>query len=583
MPPRTLATLAHALSAAPDLDAALLALGEALAEVDRFAQIALVRYDARREMLVRPARGRRRQRGAQHGSRRRSTTCRRASAIAIAAGGTFVDFADHSDEFAPLFALQPVNDVGWLALRGLRFEGQLSAVIVLYEPRKFFGTRTSERLAPAVGAVRARVRCASSSARRARRRCARSRTSRSGVHGEYERKLATLEQQLLKARGHRSRRTADPERLVALEREAAKALGGRAPRRADAQPRSRRRSPRRSSSSRRRTSSCIAAASRCARRRARSTSSIACSRSTRRRTTRASWWTDCSRSSATTWARSAARSCCARPRSTRSTSPRRAASRPNVPAGAPDPVRRRRRGEGRRNAGAAARAGRRRGQERIRCCSDEYFTTGSFISFPLVYHGELVGVVNLTNRAMHGIFVEEDVERVRLLALVIALVATQCAPPRAPARDAECRLAPVPPLQHAIRQLATGASLSADESRAAFDAVMSGEATPAQIAALLVGLRVKGETPEEVAGAARALRGAMVQPRAPSARSDLVDTCGTGGGAVGDLQHLDRRGAARRRRRRAHREARQPLVHVAVRQRRRARGARRADRRDRRR
>jgi signal transduction protein with GAF and PtsI domain len=56
---------------------------------------------------------------------------------------------------------------------------------------------------------------------------------------------------------------------------------------------------------------------------------------------------------------------------------------------------------------------------------DEHFTTGSFISFPLVYHDALVGVVNLTNRAMHGIFVEEDVERVRLLALVIGLVATQ--------------------------------------------------------------------------------------------------------------------------------------------------------------
>ena len=37
----------------------------------------------------------------------------------------------------------------------------------------------------------------------------------------------------------------------------------------------------------------------------------------------------------------------------------------------------------------------------------------------------VVGVVNLTNRAMHGIFVEEDIERVRLLALVIGLVATQ--------------------------------------------------------------------------------------------------------------------------------------------------------------
>jgi anthranilate phosphoribosyltransferase len=60
---------------------------------------------------------------------------------------------------------------------------------------------------------------------------------------------------------------------------------------------------------------------------------------------------------------------------------------------------------------------------------------------------------------------------------------------------------------------------------------MSGEATAAQLAALLVALRVKGETPEEVAGAADALRGAMV--RLPAERpEELVDTCGTGGGAV---------------------------------------------------
>src|SRR2546426_905419 len=57
---------------------------------------------------------------------------------------------------------------------------------------------------------------------------------------------------------------------------------------------------------------------------------------------------------------------------------------------------------------------------------------------------------------------------------------------------------------------------------------MRGEATPAQIAALLMGLRVKGETPEEVAGAARALRDAMVRVEANGAH--LVDTCGTGGG-----------------------------------------------------
>jgi anthranilate phosphoribosyltransferase len=91
---------------------------------------------------------------------------------------------------------------------------------------------------------------------------------------------------------------------------------------------------------------------------------------------------------------------------------------------------------------------------------------------------------------------------------------------------------PAPPLQHAIRRLAAGASLTAEESHLAFDAVMSGEATPAQIASLLVGLRVKGETPDEVAGAAAALRGAMVH--LPAERPDeLVDTCGTGGGVIG--------------------------------------------------
>jgi signal transduction protein with GAF and PtsI domain len=53
---------------------------------------------------------------------------------------------------------------------------------------------------------------------------------------------------------------------------------------------------------------------------------------------------------------------------------------------------------------------------------DEYLTTGSFISFPLIYQSDLLGVVNLTNRAKRGVFIEEDVERVRLLGLVISLI-----------------------------------------------------------------------------------------------------------------------------------------------------------------
>src|SRR5688572_27259974 len=86
-------------------------------------------------------------------------------------------------------------------------------------------------------------------------------------------------------------------------------------------------------------------------------------------------------------------------------------------------------------------------------------------------------------------------------------------------------------VQTAIRRIAFGDSLDAELATEAFGTVMRGEATAAQIAALLIGLRVKGETADEVTGAARALRGAMV--RLPVAGvENLVDTCGTGGGAV---------------------------------------------------
>jgi anthranilate phosphoribosyltransferase len=86
-------------------------------------------------------------------------------------------------------------------------------------------------------------------------------------------------------------------------------------------------------------------------------------------------------------------------------------------------------------------------------------------------------------------------------------------------------------VQQAIRRLGAGESLSSDEARSVFDLVMAGEATPVQISALLVALRVKGETAAEIAGVVKALRAAMV--RLPADRpEDLVDTCGTGGGSV---------------------------------------------------
>lgn len=90
------------------------------------------------------------------------------------------------------------------------------------------------------------------------------------------------------------------------------------------------------------------------------------------------------------------------------------------------------------------------------------------------------------------------------------------------------------PLLDALRRLADGGHLDRDLAHAAFAELMAGEAPPSRIAALLMGLRVKGETPAELAGAILALRGAM--RRVPHGDPDaLVDTCGTGGGAVGTL------------------------------------------------
>jgi anthranilate phosphoribosyltransferase len=86
-------------------------------------------------------------------------------------------------------------------------------------------------------------------------------------------------------------------------------------------------------------------------------------------------------------------------------------------------------------------------------------------------------------------------------------------------------------LRHVLRGLAAGRAAEPDEVTAAFDVVMRGDATPAQVAGLLMGLRVQGETAAVVAAVARSLRSAMV-PLAADRPDELVDTCGTGGGTV---------------------------------------------------
>ncbi|MEP6729247.1 MAG: GAF domain-containing protein [bacterium] len=419
MPPRTLATLAHALSVAPDLEASLLALAESLSEVDRFAQLALVRFDARRSMLVD-----RLVPNVDLVTRQRLETTfdhlPTRERIAVATGGSFVEFGDHSDEFAQLFALAKLPDVGWLSLRGIRFEGQLAAIVVLYETRKFFGTRSSERLAPAAALFDlAFARFAEQEARNEAVRTLEDVTQR--VHSEYERKLGLLEEQLTVVSG--THQAGDPERLVALEREVAKAMedARRASKRATA------------------VEATVGAAveqlemahielhrrSEAVRQKTRTIYLID-------RVLTLDATTDDPRDMVNGLLTlvgddMGAQRCSLLLHIPDENALFLAAARgipTNVPAGYRVHI-----GQGVAGKVAATRepllvqdVAEAKHHPLIR---DELFTTGSFISFPLVYHGNLVGVVNLANRAMHGIFVDEDVERVRLLGLVISLVATQ--------------------------------------------------------------------------------------------------------------------------------------------------------------
>ena len=82
----------------------------------------------------------------------------------------------------------------------------------------------------------------------------------------------------------------------------------------------------------------------------------------------------------------------------------------------------------------------------------------------------------------------------------------------------------------ALAGVIDGRTLSMDEARGAMGSVMDGEATPAQLAALLVALRMRGESVEELAGFAAAMRDRVVRVDAPEG---VVDTCGTGGDGSG--------------------------------------------------
>ena len=126
-----------------------------------------------------------------------------------------------------------------------------------------------------------------------------------------------------------------------------------------------------------------------------------------------------------------------------------------------------------------------------------------------------------------------------------------------------------------IAKVATGATLNRAEAAAAFDAMLSGEVTPAQMGGFLMALRVRGESVEEITGAVAAMRAKMLRVKAPP---DAIDVVGTGGDGSGSYNVSTLRLDHRRRLRRSGRQARQSRGFLEIGRRRHAGRARRQDR-----
>ncbi len=129
-------------------------------------------------------------------------------------------------------------------------------------------------------------------------------------------------------------------------------------------------------------------------------------------------------------------------------------------------------------------------------------------------------------------------------------------------------------IRQALEAVVSGRNLDMPTARAVMDAMMEGEATPAQIGALIVALRMKGETVDELTGMVESMRAhATVVPLSV----DAVDSCGTGGDGAGTFNISTAVRAGRGGCGMPGRQAWQPRCLIPVRQRRCARGARGGD------
>lgn len=418
---RALPSLAHSLALAPDLNAALVALGEALLDSDRSAIVALLRYDGRKEML--------RERLTPTGGHVETGTVDTTFdhlppnvRTLVAGGGQFVDLGDRSVEYARLIGLTPFADGGLLSMRGLTTDGHLSAVLALYEQRKMFGTRTSERFAPLAALFDlAFTRFADREARDEAVNTLEAVTQR--VHADYLTRLSELERELDQARDTATSGEHDATSRLHLEQELRTAEENA--RRAAHQKQSL-------------EQQLMAAVGQLEQ------SHIELHRrhESLRQKTRTLYLVERALALDNTTGDPGplvdgllamvgddmqAQRCSLMLRAPEPDTLYLAAARgllPHIQLG-------QRTKYGKGVAGIVATT-----REPLLVqdvtdgamhplLRDEYLTTGSFISFPLVYHGELLGVVNLTNRAKRGVFIEEDVERVRLLGLVISLIVTR--------------------------------------------------------------------------------------------------------------------------------------------------------------
>lgn len=420
MPPKTLANLAHALNVAPSLDGALVALSEALLEVDRGATVTLMRYDGRRGLL------RDRLTPAGNAVVRQLVEARLdhlppAICAAVSAAGDVVDLGEHSSECLRTLGWTAPEDDMLLGLCGLKVDGQLSAVVALCESRKFFGTRTLERFAPFMALFElAFARMADREAREEAVRTLEDVTQR--VHGEYVRRLGDLERELLAARDQADRL---PEARAAAEVAVERATAAAAE--------EVRRVGRRAEQFEEQLGEAVGRLEQAHVELHRRSEAL-------RQRTRTLYLLD---RVLTLDAESLdpgelagglvalvgddmqAERCSLLLRAPEPGALYLAAARgiaPHVEHGTRVMV----------GQGVAGRVAESRQPLLVQDVNDaathpllrdQYFTTGSFISFPLEYHGELIGVLNLTNRAQRGIFGDADVERVRILALVTSLVA----------------------------------------------------------------------------------------------------------------------------------------------------------------